>query len=168
MTELYILDIIHDTTVDGPGFRTSIYSAGCQHKCPECHNPQSWDVQNGHPMTISSLMDEIVSDPFAHVTFSGGDPMFQAQGFAQLARRIKAETDKTIWCYTGFTWEGLSTNASAQELLDYVDVLVDGPFMKALRDEELLFRGSSNQRLIDVAASRAAGHVVEWKREQPF
>lgn len=168
MTELYILDIIHDTTVDGPGFRTSIYSAGCQHKCPECHNPQSWDVQNGHPMTISSLMDEIVSDPFAHVTFSGGDPMFQAQGFAQLARRIKAETDKTIWCYTGFTWEGLSTNADAQELLDYVDVLVDGPFMKALRDEELLFRGSSNQRLIDVAASRAAGHVVEWKREQPF
>lgn len=168
MTELYILDIIHDTTVDGPGFRTSIYSAGCQHKCPECHNPQSWDVQNGHPMTISSLMDEIVSDPFAHVTFSGGDPMFQAQGFAQLARRIKAETDKTIWCYTGFTWEGLSTNADAQELLDYVDVLVDGPFMKALRDEELLFRGSSNQRLIDVAASRAAGHVVEWKRKQPF
>lgn len=168
MTELYILDIIHDTTVDGPGFRTSIYSAGCQHKCPECHNPQSWDVQNGHPMTISSLMDEIVSDPFAHVTFSGGDPMFQAQGFAQLARRIKAETDKTIWCYTGFTWEGLSTNADAQELLDYVDVLVDGPFMKALRDEDLLFRGSSNQRLIDVAASRAAGHVVEWKREQPF
>lgn len=166
MTELYILDIIHDTTVDGPGFRTSIYCSGCQHQCPGCHNPQSWDVRAGHPMSIDALMQEIISDPFAHVTFSGGDPMYQAQGFAQLARRIKAETDKSIWCYTGYTWEALAGNADAQELLDYVDVLVDGPFVKALRDEELLFRGSSNQRLIDVAASRAAGHVVEWKREQ--
>lgn len=161
---IQLLDIIHDTTVDGPGFRTSIYCAGCQHHCPECHNPQSWDANAGHPMTLSALMQEIVSDPFANVTFSGGDPMFQANAFAELARRIKSETKKTIWCYTGYTWEALQHNDEAMQLLQYVDVLVDGRFVPSLRDEDLLFRGSSNQRLIDVQKSFAAQEVVLWHR----
>ena len=158
-----VLDILHDTTVDGPGFRTSFYLSGCAHKCPGCHNPQSWDFGNGHDMTVQEMMDEITADKFADVTFSGGDPLYQAESLLPLMQRIKEETDKTIWLYTGFTWETLPPKALP--LLDYIDVLVDGPFVMSLRDEDLLFRGSSNQRLIDVSLSRQAGEVVEWTRD---
>ena len=106
-----------------------------------------------------------MSDPFADVTFSGGDPLFQAEGFAELAKRIKEKSEKTIWCYTGFRYEDLLHDDAAQSLLKYIDVLVDGPFVQELRDEELLFRGSSNQRIIDVPRSRQEGHVVPWQRE---
>ena len=81
-----VLSIVHDTMVDGPGFRTSIYCAGCPNHCPGCHNPQSWDISHGTMTSTEELMKEIMSDPFANVTFSGGDPMFQAKGFAELAR----------------------------------------------------------------------------------
>lgn len=79
-----VLSIVHDTMVDGPGFRTSIYCAGCPNHCPGCHNPQSWDISHGTMTSTDELMKEIMSDPFANVTFSGGDPMFQAKGFAEL------------------------------------------------------------------------------------
>lgn len=163
-----VLNILHDTTVDGPGLRTSIYCAGCAHKCQGCHNPQSWDFNAGTPMSIDQLMEEILSDPFANVTFSGGDPLYQVEEFTKLARRIKRESDKTIWCYTGFFYEDMLHNTAYREFLKYIDVLVDGPFILAQRDEELLFRGSSNQRLVDVAASQRAGYVVLWKREEIF
>ena len=90
-----VLDIVEDTMVDGPGFRTSIYCAGCPNACPGCHNPQSWDINNGHMMTTDEIMAVIKADPFANVTFSGGDPMFQAEGFAELAEAIRKETNKT-------------------------------------------------------------------------
>jgi anaerobic ribonucleoside-triphosphate reductase activating protein len=111
-------------------------------------------------------MQEIVADPIAHVTFSGGDPFFQAEGFAELADRIKKETDKTIWCYTGFLFEDLLTVPSYYSLLKHIDVLVDGPFVQSLRNEDLLFRGSSNQRIIDVPASLSQGAVVLWQRAE--
>ena len=111
-------------------------------------------------------MQEIVSDPFANVTFSGGDPMFQAEGFLELCHRIKAETDKTVWCFTGFTWERIFDEGTPamQELARSVDVMVDGPFVQDLRDTDLHFRGSSNQRLIDVALTLRDGRVVLWER----
>ncbi len=160
-----VLQVLHDTTVDGPGLRTSIYSAGCRHQCPGCHNPQSWAFGTGTDMSTDELMQEILSDPFADVTFSGGDPFYQAEGFAELAARIKAETKKTIWCYTGFRFEQLRRDAAAQQLLRHIDVLVDGPFIQSLHNEELLFCGSSNQRLIDVQRTLADGNIVLWKRE---
>ena len=147
--------------VDGPGFRTSIYCAGCRHRCPGCHNPQSWDFNQGREMSVSELMRIIEADPFAHVTFSGGDPMYQAAGFAELARAIHRRTNKDIWCYTGFTFETLIT-PDQRELLSELDILVDGPFVEALRDPDLLFRGSSNQRIIDIQASLYTGQVVIW------
>ncbi len=116
-------------------------------------------------MSTDELMQEILSDPFADVTFSGGDPFYQAEGFAELAARIKAETEKTIWCYTGFRFEQLRRDAAAQQLLRHIDVLVDGPFIQSLHNEELLFCGSSNQRLIDVQCTLADGNIVLWKRE---
>ena len=148
---LYILDIIDGTVVDGPGFRLSIYCAGCEHRCPECHNPQSWAMSNGKEMDMEELM-EVVKDSPWNVTFSGGDPFYQAEEFAKLAARIKSETTKTIWCYTGFTIEELmqENDPHRMELLRNIDVLVDGPFIQAQRSEELRFRGSANQRILEM------------------
>ena len=145
-----VLKIIEDTTVDGPGFRTSIYCAGCAHECKGCHNPQSWDFNGGEEMTTEEIMKIIEADPYADVTFSGGDPMYQAEGFIELARAIRERTNKTIWCYTGFTYEALLKMPKQKELLELIDVLVDGPYVEALRDTDLLFRGSSNQRIISL------------------
>lgn len=155
-----ILNIIEDTMVDGPGFRTSIYCAGCHHECPGCHNPQSWDPRGGRDVTTEEVMRIIEADPYANVTFSGGDPMYQAEGFAELAQAIRQRTKKTIWCYTGFTYESIVNVPRYRMLLDLIDVLVDGPFVKSLRSEELLFRGSNNQRLIDVPASLRSDSVI--------
>lgn len=157
---LSILDIIEDTTVDGPGFRTAVYAAGCPNKCPGCHNPESWDIKHGQRVSTDQILDTILADPFADVTFSGGDPMFQPEGFAQLAHDIKQRSRKNIWCYTGYTYENLLHNPKQAQLLKYIDVLVDGKFKEELRDEELCFRGSSNQRLIDVQASLKRNETV--------
>ena len=159
-----VLDIIEDTMGDGPGFRTSIYCAGCNHKCPGCHNPQSWAFDGGRDMTTRQLMKIITDDPFANVTFSGGDPMYQAAGFAELARAIRQYTNKDIWCYTGFRFESL-IQLEQLELLEQLDVLVDGPIIERLKDPDLLFRGSSNQRLIDVQKSLYEGKVVLWRED---
>lgn len=149
---LRVLDIIPGTSVDGPGLRTSIYFAGCAHGCPGCHNPQSWNFDGGEVMSVTSIMDVIRENEF-NVTFSGGDPIYQAEALLPLARAIKEE-GYNIWCYTGFTIEQLmdtdfiASNPVVGRLLDYIDVLVDGPFIESLRDLSLLFRGSSNQRII--------------------
>jgi anaerobic ribonucleoside-triphosphate reductase activating protein len=112
-------------------------------------------------MSTEEIMKIIVADPYANVTFTGGDPMYQCDGFAELARAIHNQTNKDIWCYTGFTFETLITRAQ-RELLELLDVLVDGPYIEKLRDPDLLFRGSSNQRLIDVQKSLYSGQTVLW------
>lgn len=162
---LSVLDIIEDTMVDGPGFRTSIYCAGCHHACPGCQNPHSWDINNGRLMSTREIMDIIKSDPWANVTFSGGDPMYQAEGFTELARAIRQETDKDIWCFTGYTYEQILHNPTRLALLEQLDVLVDGPFIQTLRNPDLLFRGSSNQRLINVQASLKNQRIVLLNEE---
>lgn len=143
-----ILDILQETTADGEGLRTSIYFAGCRHYCKGCHNPQSWDMNGGYEVTIDYLLEIIKEDEFANVTFSGGDPLYQCDGVTELARRIKEETNKTIWCYTGFTYEEILDNAWLSQILPYIDVLVDGPFIEELKTTEIPFVGSSNQRKI--------------------
>lgn len=158
-----ILRVVEETTVDGPGFRTAIYAAGCPNHCPGCHNPESWDINAGRPTAVDELLRRILSDDFADVTFSGGDPMFQAQGFTALAREIKAASQKTIWCYTGFTFEDCLSDPVRRGLLEEVDVLVDGRFERSLRDETLRFRGSSNQRIIDVKRSLKEGKIVLYE-----
>lgn len=155
-----VIDIVEDTMVDGPGFRTSIYCAGCPNACPGCHNPQSWDIKSGRNMTTDEIMKVIEADPYANVTFSGGDPMFQPEGFTELAKAIHQRTDKNIWCFTGFTFEAIEKNPRQQQLLQQIDVLVDGPYIQSLRDPDLMFRGSSNQRIINVRESLKKGSVV--------
>lgn len=160
-----LIKIIEDTTVDGPGFRTAVYAAGCPNACPGCHNPRSWSIESGRLTPVADIFDVIRADEFADVTFSGGDPMFQPAGFAKLARMIKAQTDKNIWCYTGYTFERLLRNESQRALLEWIDVLVDGPYVEAQRDPDLLFRGSRNQRLIDVPASLRSGQIKLYQPE---
>ena len=133
---------------DGPGLRTSIYCAGCAHHCKGCHNPQSWDIANGRWMSIDEIMDIIKADTISNVSFSGGGPFFQVEAFTELARRIKSETTKNIWCWTGFTIEQIRADERLSMLLPYIDTLVDGPFILEQRDTTLLFRGSPNQRII--------------------
>ena len=160
MTKLSILNIVHDTSVDGPGFRTAIYAAGCTHKCPKCHNPESWNIRNGIEYPIDILLQIIKEDEFANVTFSGGDPLMQVEGFTELARRIKAETEKNIWCYTGFLYENILKSERLSQIFPFIDILVDGRYIDGLRDEDLQFRGSSNQRIINVPKSLTKGKVI--------
>lgn len=160
-----VLRIVPDTVVDGPGLRSSVYCAGCSHRCPGCHNPQTWDFGAGKAMSAREILDAVLAEsPDNNLTFTGGDPFYQAEGFAELAELVKAEfPQKTIWCYTGFSFEEIVADKKMSRLLRSIDVLVDGPFVAALRDVKTLrFRGSSNQRLIDVPASLRAGGVVCW------
>lgn len=152
--KIRILDILEETMADGPGLRTSIYCAGCAHHCPGCHNPQSWDFAGGREVDIDELMEVISADEFSNVTFSGGDPLYQVEAFTELARRIKKETGKNIWCYTGFTYEEIIADERLSMILPYIDTLVDGPFIMDLRDQDLHFRGSSNQRIIHLCEKK--------------
>ena len=133
---------------DGPGFRTAIYCAGCAHHCPGCHNPESWDFAAGEWMEVVDLVQLVKEDSMSNVSFSGGDPFYQAEAFTELARRIKEETSKTIWCWSGFTLEEIEADPVMRKMLPWLDVLVDGPFLLEERDTDLLFRGSPNQRII--------------------
>ncbi len=159
---LSVLDIIEGTSVDGPGLRTSIYMAGCTHHCVGCHNPQSWNIDNGTPYSIDALMEVISYNNFP-VTLTGGDPFFQVDAAAELARTIKQELNLDIWCYTGYTWEQLVQHDNFIQLLQQIDVVVDGPFVLSKRDISLLFRGSSNQRIIDVPSSLEKKECILWQ-----
>ena len=142
-----IVRIVEGTSVDGPGLRTSIYFAGCRHHCPECHNPQTWDFLAGRDMDISEVLTTVLYND-APVTFSGGDPIYQAEAILPLARAIR-EAGLGIWCYTGFTFEQLKNG------IDDVPATV----------LTLLFRGSTNQRLIDMRRTLASGEIVEFTPE---
>lgn len=147
-----VLDIIRGTTVDGPGFRTSIYLAGCDHRCPGCHNPQSWSPTAGTPMTLEEIL-EIVQEEDFNVTLTGGDPLFIPEASTRLAKAI-TEAGYTVWLYTGFTYEEILASENMRAILPYVEAIVDGPFIESLRDPDLQFRGSSNQRIIYILPNR--------------
>ena len=159
INNIRILDIKYGTSVDGIGLRTSLYCAGCENQCPGCHNPQSWDDQGGEEMSVEELFRLIV-DADMNVTFTGGDPMFHPEGLTKLARLIKTHTNKNIWCYTGYRFEDILLHPSRKALLGLCDVLVDGPFILSEKDLTLTFRGSRNQRIIDVQASLSAQKVI--------
>lgn len=146
-----VLDIIKGTTVDGPGFRTSIYFAGCDHRCPGCHNPQSWDFNAGKEMTLAELMSVIEEEDF-DVTFTGGDPLYMPEKITILAKEVR-NLGHTVWLYTGFTIEQICASESLSQPLPYLEAIVDGPYIESLRDPDLLFRGSSNQRIIRLSQS---------------
>lgn len=141
-----VIDIVRGTTVDGPGFRTSIYFAGCRHACKGCHNPETWDFNAGTEMTFDEIMAIVEEEDF-DVTFSGGDPLYHPDEVLELSRRIVA-TGHNVWLYTGFTIEEINANPDLLSAVEFVDTIVDGPYIASLRDPDLRFRGSSNQRII--------------------
>ena len=155
-----ILDIKYGTAVDGVGLRTSLYCAGCENHCAGCHNPQSWDENGGTATPVDELY-RLIIDADMNVTFTGGDPMLHPEGFIKLAQMIKENTNKNIWCYTGYKFETLLQHPTRRKLVELCDVIVDGKFIEAERDLSLHFRGSRNQRIIDVKKS-LSGNICEY------
>lgn len=160
--KLRIAGITDDSVVDGDGYRFTIFTQGCHHHCSGCHNPQTWTMEGGHDADTDELLKDILKNPLlAGATFSGGEPFLQAKPLSILARKLH-EQKKNVWCYSGWTYEELSSNPDTdiQDLLAEIDVLVDGPFIADQKDLTLHFRGSRNQRVIDMKKTRGTGHVV--------
>ena len=161
--EIRIAGTVSESIVDGPGFRYTVFVQGCPHNCPGCHNPQTHDVNAGKLVDTDELFNECIEDPLNKgVTFSGGEPFLQAEALYELGKRFK-ERGMSLWCYSGWTFEELKARGGdVQRLLSVVDVLVDGRFIAERRTLSLPFRGSDNQRLIDVQSSITKGIVVEY------
>jgi len=159
---LDLAGISRDSIVDGPGIRTTVFTQGCPHHCPGCHNPETWDFGCGTEMDEEAVLDIVRSNPLCKgVTFSGGEPFCQAESLARLGRVLKAEGYE-VASYTGYTFEQLLEGTAEQkELLETLDVLIDGPFLMEERSLELNFRGSRNQRVLNVPASLKAGRAVK-------
>ena len=159
---LDLAGIAEDSIVDGPGIRTTVFCQGCPHHCPGCHNPETWEFGVGTPMEPEKVVEIVRSNPLCHgVTFSGGEPFSQGKELARLARMLKAEGYE-VASYSGYTFEALLAGTQAQrELLETIDVLIDGPFLLEERSLELNFRGSRNQRVLNVPESLAARRAVE-------
>lgn len=158
---LELSGIVTDSIVDGPGIRTTVFSQGCPHHCEGCHNPETWAFGTGTPMEEERILQIVLDNPLCRgVTFSGGEPFAQAEGFCKLAKLLK-EKGYEVASYTGYTFEALLKGTKAQqELLRNIDILIDGPFLLNERSLELSFRGSKNQRILDVPKSLAAGAAV--------
>lgn len=151
----------NDSIVDGPGIRYAVFVQGCPHNCVECHNPGSHDFQGGYLKDIDELANEIKSNPLLDgVTFSGGEPFCSAKELVELADKLSMH----VVCYTGYLFEdlikGANTNNCWLELLERIDLLIDGPFLPELKSYDLLFKGSANQRIIDVKQSLAQNRTV--------
>lgn len=159
--------IVRESIVDGPGIRFTVFCQGCPHACEGCHNPETHDFAGGKDISIERLLEEIDKDKLlAGVTFSGGEPFCQAEAFACLGRGVK-ERGLNITVFSGYTLEELQEmamqRADVRELLELTDILIDGPFINELRDLTLQFRGSSNQRVIDMNETRKTGELAIWK-----
>lgn len=157
---------IPESINEGPGVRAVLFISGCRHACPGCFNPASWDFEAGEPFTWSrqqEILQEVADNPIVDgITLCGGDPFFSAEGCVSLVKEFRVRCpEKNVWAYTGFTFEALMRQAKLRELALLCDVIVDGQFVLAERDVALPFRGSRNQRLIDVKASVEKGRSIE-------
>lgn len=157
MSKLRIAGITENSIVDGPGIRYVLWCQGCEHHCPGCHNPQTHDKQGGIDVEILELVSTIHALSYhSGITLSGGDPMMQAESLIELLKQCQ---NINVWCYTGYTWEECLQDPQKKELLQYIDVLVDGRFMKEKMPGGM-WKGSHNQRIIDVPQSLKEKHVV--------
>ena len=172
MSRRMVADYKTFIVTDGEGVRNSLYVSGCPFHCVDCFNASIWDFQAGHEYT-QALEDRIIDDlraPWVQgLTLLGGEPMLATPILLPLVHRIRAEFghDKDIWCWTGYTWEELmrpGETPDKRELLDHLDILVDGRYIHSQHDSLLQFRGSRNQRILDVPASLQAGKPILWAR----
>jgi anaerobic ribonucleoside-triphosphate reductase activating protein len=167
-TTLRLAGVVRESIVDGPGLRFTVFAQGCPHRCKGCHNESTQDFEGGVVTEIPTILREIDKNPLlSGVTFSGGEPFCQAEGFVALAREIKSR-GLHIVAFSGYTYEELMELAgesgpkgeAVNNLLNLTDMLIDGRFVLALRDLTLSFRGSQNQRLIDMNKTRESGKIV--------
>ena len=158
---LELSGIVTDSIVDGPGIRTTIFAQGCPHHCSGCHNPETWAFGCGTKIPVEEIAEIAKSNPLSRgVTFSGGEPFAQAEGFAELAKLMKAAGFE-VASYSGYTFEELLEGTAQQRaLLEMLDVLIDGPFLREQKSLEIPFRGSRNQRILDVPKSLTAGEAI--------
>lgn len=161
-----VAGIVKNSITDGPGFRYTIFTQGCPHNCFGCHNPESHSFTDGEDIPMEQILKEIFDDKLLDgVTFSGGEPFMQAQELAIIASRIKQQTNLSLYCFTGYTWEEITeqskTRAGWDDLLKQLDVIIDGRFELPLKSYNLRFRGSSNQHAVDVKQSLESGCRVD-------
>lgn len=162
-----IAGIVRQSIVDGPGLRLTVFTQGCPHRCPGCHNPHTHDFQGGYDCSVSKILCELDRNPLLKgVTLSGGEPFCRAGGLLPLARASK-DRGKDIFCYSGYTFEELleisAQDAEVDSLFRLIDVLVDGRYIQEQKDLTLRFRGSRNQRLLDIGKSLERGKAVPWE-----
>ncbi|WP_445888980.1 anaerobic ribonucleoside-triphosphate reductase activating protein [Desulfurispora sp.] len=161
---LRLAGIVEESVVDGPGLRLVVFAQGCPHRCPGCHNPHTWDERGGELVPLAAVLEKVARNPLLQgITLSGGEPFGQAAALAALAAAVR-RAGLDVMTYSGYTWEELLEMAGqwpdVHRLLRQTDYLVDGPFVLARRTLHLPFRGSANQRIIDVPASLRAGRAV--------
>jgi len=158
--DLHIAGTVSDSIVDGPGLRFTIFTQGCSHHCKGCHNPHTWAYDGGTVADLDALYDAVAENPIlSGVTLSGGEPFDQAQALVPLVQRYK-DARIEVAAYSGYTFEELMADPDKKALLSLCDVLIDGEFHEAEKSLELKFRGSANQRIIDVPKSLAQGEAV--------
>ena len=161
--KLRVSGFANDSIVDGVGIRLTVFTQGCPHNCPGCHNPHTHSYNGGSLYEVDDIVEMFKKNPLlSGITLSGGDPFEQPEACAELAEKIH-NLNKSVWCYTGYIYENLlsSHRADYLSLLNNIDVLVDGPFVESLKSPEIRFVGSSNQRIINVPESLHSGTVVE-------
>lgn len=157
-------NITTDDMLNGDGLRTVLWVSGCTHRCQGCHNPITWDVECGLPFDEAAekeLFDKLSADHISGITFSGGDPLhpLNRDEVTRLAKKVREQLPKkTIWLYTGYSWEEIC----GLDIIPFVDVCVDGEFVKAVADPKLHWKGSANQRVIDVKETLDHGKIVLW------
>ncbi len=161
-----IAGVVKESVVDGPGLRAVVFFQGCPHRCPGCHNPGTWDPNGGYETTPEEIWAALEYDQnplLSGITITGGEPLLQPAAALTLARMVQARGGN-VMLYTGYTWEEVIAfpSGTVRELLNHLELLVDGPFLQDEKEAGLVFRGSRNQRIIKVQPSLASGEIVLW------
>lgn len=159
-SSIKMMDITYSSCVDGVGFRDVLFVAGCPHHCEGCHNPQTWDFEGGKNVSVYEVFKLLTKSDITDVTFSGGEPFCQPEALTELAKMLREKTSKDIWIYSGFTFEEIIKDEQKKALLEQCDVLVDGKFEINNKGLNMRFKGSYNQRIIDIKKSLEKNEIV--------
>mgnify|MGYP000261534653 CR=1 FL=1 len=164
--KLRLFGCVNDSIVDGPGLRYTIFVQGCHHNCLGCHNPESHDINGGYVKEIAEILKEIDENPLLDgITLSGGEPMLQVETLIELSKEVK-KRNLNIILYSGYTYEQIIDDVNKKSLLELCDILIDGKFELEKRSLSLLYRGSSNQRLINVQESLKQNCIIEYNERE--
>lgn len=158
--EIRIAGIVNDSIVDGPGIRLTVFFQGCVHHCLNCHNPETHDLNGGYLIDSDEIIQKVKNNPLLDgITLSGGDPLLQVEGVIELSKKCK-ELGLNVVCFTGFTYEELTKFSKFDSLIENIDYLIDGRYVDSLRDLSLKYRGSSNQRIIDIKKTLQNSEII--------